>query len=242
MLGSKVSLGGCSIANRQTVIVTGASRGIGLALVRQFLASGWSVIAACRKPDAATGLHELGDPELSLLPLDVTQDSSVAAFVASLGTSPVDVLVNNAGVWGGTDQDLGRMDYPGWVDAFQVNTLGPFRISSALLEHLSRSPNPRIVTLSSQMGSLSRQSTGSYAYRSSKAALNKVMQVMSLELRERGIVVCPVHPGWVRTAMGGPEADITVEESAAGLVDLIDRLTLDDTGRFWTWEGAEHPW
>jgi len=129
------------------------------------------------------------------------------------------------------------MDYAGWLEAFKVNTLGPYRVSTALVAHLSRSSNPRIVTLSSQMGSLSRQSTGSYGYRSSKAAVNKVMQVLALELRDKGIIVCPVHPGWVRTEMGGGEADISVEESAQGLVSLIDRLTMEHSGRFWTWSG-----
>jgi NAD(P)-dependent dehydrogenase (short-subunit alcohol dehydrogenase family) len=233
---------GSPIANLDTVVVTGASRGIGLELVRQFLQSGQSVVAACRKPENAAELRALACTRLSLLRLDVSEEASVSEFVKELGAEPVDVLVNNAGVWGGAHQDLGQMDYAGWREAFEVNTLGPYRVSTALVGHLSRSSNPRIVTLSSQMGALSRQSTGSYAYRSSKAAVNKVMQVLALELRAKGIIVCPVHPGWVRTEMGGSEADLSVEESAAGLLNLIDRLTLDHSGRLWTWESAEHPW
>ena len=191
---------------------------------------------------SAPWLRAMACARLSLLQLDVSQDASVSAFVAKIGAEPVDVLVNNAGVSGGAQQDLGQMDYDGWREAFEVNTLGPFRVSTALIGHLSRSSNPRILTLSSQMASLSRQSTGSYAYRSSKAAVNKVMQVLALELKPMGIIVCPVHPGWVRTEMGSSEADLSVEESAAGLLNLIDRLALDHSGRFWTWEGAEHPW
>ena len=191
------------------------------------------MIAACRKPDEAPGLQALQCRRLSAVSLDVRHEGSVAELVEELGATPIDVLVKNAGVWGGVHQDLERMDYAGWLEAFKVNTLGPYRVSTALVAHLSRSSNPRIVTLSSQMGSLSRQSTGSYAYRSSKAAVNKVMQVLALELRDKGIIVCPVHPGWVRTEMGGGEADISVEESAQGLVSLIDRLTMEHSGRFW---------
>lgn len=126
------------------------------------------------------------------------------------------------------------MDYAAWMRAFDVNTLAPFRVTTVFLPNLRRSTRPRVVALSSQMGSLHRESTGAFAYRSSKAALNKVMQVLSLELTPAGIVVCPVHPGWVRTAMGGAKADISVEESANGIVALIDSLTLDRSGRFWT--------
>ena len=104
------------------------------------------------------------------------------------------------------------------------------------------SSNPRIITISSQMGSLNRKNKGAYAYRSSKAAVNKVMQVLATELEPENIIVCPVHPGWVKSDMGGAEADITVAESAAGLVNVINNLTKAQSGRFWTWQGVEHPW
>ncbi|MCL4165957.1 UNVERIFIED_CONTAM: hypothetical protein GTU68_005780, partial [Idotea baltica] len=114
---------------------------------------------------------------------------------------------------GGERQSLDDMDYTAWAEAFAINTMAPFRVTTTLLENLRQSKNPRVITLSSQMGSLSRKSKGSHAYRSSKAAVNKVMQVMSMELEADRIVVCPVHPGWVRTDMGGSKADISVEES-----------------------------
>ena len=143
---------------------------------------------------------------------------------------------------GGDRQSIDDMDYSAWVEAFEVNTLAPFRLITAFRPNLQLSKHPRAITLSSQMGSLNRKSKGSHAYRSSKAAVNKVMQVLSMELEDDGIVVCPVHPGWVRTDLGGSAADISVEESAAGLIDLIGSLTMKQTGRFWTWEGEEHPW
>ena len=226
-----------------TVLVTGANRGIGLALARQFLRNGDRVLACCRKPSDAQALMALSaDPGLSVHPLEVRSQDSVDELARSLSDVAIDVVLNNAGTMGGGGQTLDDMDYDAWIDAFNVNTLAPFRVISALLPNLRRSSNPRVVTLSSQMGSLARKSTGSHAYRSSKAAVNKVMQVLALELESDGIVVCPVHPGWVRTDMGGDSADISAEESAAGIVKLIAGLGMEHSGRFWTWQGEEHPW
>jgi NAD(P)-dependent dehydrogenase (short-subunit alcohol dehydrogenase family) len=220
----------------ETVLVTGANRGIGLELTRRFLDTERRVIATSRDPEHSAELCALSSPDLIVKALDVTDSASISRLRSDLSDHTIDVLVNNAGVFGGDRQGIDDMDHAAWIRTFEVNTIGPFR------PHLLRSDRPRIVALSSQMGSLHRQSVGSHAYRSSKAALNKVMQVLSLELRSAGIVVCPVHPGWVRTEMGGSEADLSVGESAAGLVTLIDSLTLEHSGRFWTWEGKEHPW
>lgn len=227
----------------ETIVITGANRGIGLELTRQYLAAGDRVIATCRLPAEAVELRQLAPQgPLSILALEIADELSTEAFRQAIGGTAVDVLINNAGVLGGSQQALGDMDYAQWLHTFEVNTIAPFRITSALLENLRQSTRPRVIALSSQMGALSRKSKGSFAYRSSKAALNKVMQVLALELEALGIVVCPVHPGWVRTDMGGPGADISVQESAAGLVRLVRGLTLADTGRFWTWDGQEHAW
>jgi NAD(P)-dependent dehydrogenase (short-subunit alcohol dehydrogenase family) len=152
------------------------------------------------------------------------------------------VLINNAGVMGPDDQDVAAMDYAAWMDTLAVNVLGPFRLTTALLPNLMKSANPRVVTLTSIMGSLSRDSSGYYAYRSSKAAANKVMRLLAHDLADDRIVVCPVHPGWVKTEMGGPSAELTAEESAHGLLRLIDGLTPAHSGRFFQWDGAELPW
>jgi len=227
----------------QTVVVTGAGRGIGLGLARRFLRAGWRVFGTHRDDagmEALAGIASQG--ELHAFPLEVTDADSVAALGARLANETVDVLVHNAGVIGGRRQDVGGMDYAAWLHAFDVNTLAPFRVTTALLPSLRRSPRPRVVTLSSQMGALAGAGGGYYAYRSSKAAVNKVMQVLAGDLRRDGIVVCPVHPGWVRTDMGGAGAEISVEESADGLFALIESLTPAHSGRFWTWEGKEHPW
>lgn len=227
----------------ETVVITGASRGIGLGLVRRYLDEGRRVVAACRNP---AGSRELGahggHPNLQVVALDVRDGDAVDRLGGLLSGETVDVLVNNAGVMGGSRQSVADMDYGGWRDAFEVNTIAPFRVTIALRAHLQRSARPRVVTISSQMGSLARVTSGSYAYRRSKAAVNKVMQGLSLDLAGDGIIVCCVHPGWVRTDMGGAAAELSVAQSAGGLFTLIDRLTPADSGRFFTWDGSEHPW
>jgi NAD(P)-dependent dehydrogenase (short-subunit alcohol dehydrogenase family) len=228
----------------ETIVITGANRGIGLELTRNFLAAGKRVIAGCRDPQSATALAELASSaELDVHKLDVADDSSVAEFSARVGTDTVDVLINNAGIMGGDKQGIGNMDYAAWLHTFNVNTLGPFRLSTALLPNLKQASRPRIVTLSSQMGAFGLQmGTGSYAYRSSKSAVSKVMQVLAVELKGDRIIVVPVHPGWVQTDMGGAHATIPASESAEGLCRFIENLTMEQSGRFWKWDGTEHVW
>ncbi len=229
--------------SQETILITGANRGIGLELTRRFLSAGHRVLATCRAPDSATLLQSLTDnANLTIYALEVTDSHSVRKLATNVGNQPIDALINNAGTMGGDQQSLENMDYTAWAEAFEVNTMAPFKLVTTFLSNLRLSKRPRAITLSSQMGALSRKSKGSHAYRSSKAAVNKVMQVLSMELEADGIVVCPVHPGWVRTDMGGAGADLSVEESAEGLFRLIDRMTMEQSGKFWTWEGEEHAW
>jgi NAD(P)-dependent dehydrogenase (short-subunit alcohol dehydrogenase family) len=228
----------------QTAVITGANRGIGLALCKEFIGKGWHVIATCRNPDKATALQELQHPgSMDIQALEVTSPADVARMGKILSGRPVDVLVNNAGIMGGDHQGLIDMDFDAWEQTMNINVLAPFRISTMLLPNLRLSDRPRIVTISSQMGAFGKvMGYGQYAYRSSKAAVSKVMQVMALELQDEGIVVCPVHPGWVQTDMGGPSATITPQQSAQGLYTLIDGLNMQKSGRFWSWDGTEHVW
>ncbi len=232
------------MVDMETVLITGANRGIGLALVSRYLAAGNHVLATCRSPDLATDLKSLQEQnaKLEVLPLETTSEVQTQKLAAHLSGRPIDVLINNAGVMGGDRQGLKNMDYAAWADAFAVNTMAPFRLSVALLENLLAAERPRIITVSSQMGALARQSKGALIYRSSKAAANKTMQVMALELEAQGVIVCPVHPGWVQTDMGGAQADITPAQSADGLYQLIAQLDASKSGRFWSFDGSEHPW
>jgi len=230
----------------ETVLITGANRGIGLELTKQYLERESRVLASCRTPETAQALLDLKQihsEALQIHPLEVTNEHSVNSLVGALRNEAIDVLINNAGVSGGKHQDIREMDYSWWANTLAVNTIAPFRITVALLDNLRRSRKPRVITLSSQLGSMLRAtSSGYYAYRSSKSAVNKVMQGLAVDLRSDNIVVCPVHPGWVQTEMGGSNADLSVGQSASGLIQLIDRLELSDSGRFFKWNGEDHPW
>lgn len=222
-----------------TTLITGANRGIGLELTRQYAALGHDVIACCRNPEAATDLKAIDG--IDIHPLDVTDDASVKALASVLEGRPIDVLINNAGIMS-ESQSLDRMDYEGWSSSFEVNAISPFRVSTVLLPNIRAGNNPCIINITSLMGSLAGTSTGAYAYRSSKAAANKVSQVLAQELKGDRITVCPMHPGWVQTDMGGSAAPVTAEESAAGLIRVIAGLTLEESGRFFQYDGEELPW
>lgn len=230
----------------RTAIITGANRGIGLELTKCFLKSGqWKIYACCRTPEKAQELQELtknSNDKIKIYKLDVINEESVKNFAVQIKGHTVDLLLNNAGIMGSDHQAAFDMDFDAWLDTFKVNTMAPLRMVQATIDNLKSSDQPKIVTISSKMGSLNRKSKGSYAYRSSKAALNKVMQVLSLELEEEGIIVSMLHPGWVQTDMGGKEADITPQESAEGLFRVMMSLKQSDSGRFLQWTGEEHPW
>lgn len=231
----------------ESVVITGANRGIGLALCNTFLDAGWQVIAGCREPGAAEDLQALAGAlageRLRVLTLDVRSQNSVHAFSEALGKQPIDALINNAGVMGGEHQGLEDMDYAAWLLAFDVNTLGPHRVVKALLPNLRLAKGARILTVSSQMGAFGLDMDHApYAYCTSKAAVSRVMQIMAKDLKAEGIIACPVHPGWVQTDMGGPNATITPQESARGLFRLVTSMGMSHSGRFWTWEGKEHVW
>ncbi|MEM9603701.1 MAG: SDR family oxidoreductase [Pseudomonadota bacterium] len=226
----------------ETVLVTGAARGIGLALVKHFCEAGLSVIATHRGEPGAELAMLVDSHGVRLHALDVVNEQAVAELGEALADETLDLLINNAGVIGPGREADDPLTAERWLDTFRINTLSPLWVSQALFAPLKRSGNPRVVTVSSQMGSLQHGGTGLVAYRSSKAALNKVMHVLSQEWREHNITVCPIHPGWVRTDMGGDAADISPDESAAGIVKLALSLTLEQSGTFYTWDGRVHPW
>jgi NAD(P)-dependent dehydrogenase (short-subunit alcohol dehydrogenase family) len=228
------------------VVITGASRGIGLEFVRRYLSRGDHVVAACRDPDRATELAALAaaaGPRARLLACDVASDASVAAFAAALGDAPVDLLVNNAGVAGGWES-LDGVATDVALDTYNVNALGPVRVTRALLPHLARASAPRVAHISSGMGSIADNgSGGAYAYRMSKAALNMAARNLAVDLRPRGVVSVAINPGWVATDMGGANAPTAVGDSVAAMVARFDALTLADSGKFLDWTRAEgFPW
>ena len=219
-----------------TILITGANRGIGLELARQYAAEGHDVIRCMRGKDKAG--EEIGDA----LPLDVTDDASVAALVKLLGGRPIDLVIANAGVIGPEKQSVEEMDFPGFLATLDTNVLGPLRVVQALLPNLRRAPGAKIAVVSSQMGSFATSHANFVAYRASKAAVNKVFQCLAIDLKGEGVAVAALHPGWVRTDMGGDGADISVETSAEGIRVVLDGLDLERSGRFYAYDGKELSW
>ena len=223
-----------------TAFITGANRGIGLEFVRQYAEDGWRVHAACRDPEAATELGSIGG-DVTVHAFDVADDGQIEALARKLKGEPIDLLINNAGVL--DDDRFGDTDTATWLRAFRINSIAPLHLLERLAPNLERSTLKRAVTLTSRMGSIADNgSGGDYIYRSSKAALNAAMKSAAIDLRGRGIAVAVLHPGWVRTDMGGPQAAIDVRTSVSGLRATIDSLTLKETGRFFSYDGKELPW
>lgn len=221
-------------------LITGANRGIGAGLVKLILARGDDVTPAVRSRGALEESGAHGGSRKALV-FDTRDEDSIAAAAASLDAG-VDVLVCNAGIYGPQRQSTKDMDFAGVLDLLNVNTLGPLRTAQAFLSHLRRGKNPRIVFISSLMGSMALAGSHNVGYRASKAALNKIMQCMAEDLRESGVSLISMHPGWVRTDMGGSNATLSVEESVSGMVKVIDQLTLNDSGKFLDYQGKPVAW
>jgi NAD(P)-dependent dehydrogenase (short-subunit alcohol dehydrogenase family) len=230
----------------EAILITGANRGIGLELVRQYAGKNWRVFACCRSPDAAQSLHQLAQKSegaISIHRLALDEDGQVDTLARELEGERIDILFNNAGIAGPRPQSFGRIDTGGWMRTFRVNALAPFQMAVAFVEHVARSERKIIATMGTLMGSLAdNRSGGSYAYRSSKAAAHMVVRSLAADLRERGITAVVLHPGWVKTDLGGSGALIAPEESVRGLQRVLDSVTLQDSGSFFNYDGSELPW
>lgn len=229
------------------VLVTGSNRGIGLELVRQCLARGDRVLAACRKPGHATELTKLAGAHpgrLSVLPLEMAKPASIANLASEIAivTDALDLAIGNAGVLHSGER-FGELDAARLADSFAVNSIAPLLLAQALAPLLERGEHPVLVNVSSVIGSIaSRDAFSTPGYAMSKAALNMGTRLASFELAARGIVAFVVHPGWVRTDMGGPKAEIDVHEAAAGILAVADGATAASAGRFFDYRGDELPW
>ncbi len=225
-----------------SVLITGCSRGIGVEFVRQYAADGWTVYATVRDAERAEALLSVRG-EVVVLELDVADPASVAILAERTGGVAIDLLINNAGVYGPRNLRVGNVPYPVWQDVFAVNVLGPMRVIETFIGHLRLGTQKKIVALTSKMGSMAdNTSGGTYIYRSSKAALNATMKSVALDLRPEGFSTAVLHPGWVRTEMGGPSALIEPRESVAGMRRVIDAMVPETTGRFYNYDGKEIPW
>jgi len=235
-----------------TVLVTGASRGIGLEFARQYAADGWHVVATARQPERSSALHELATKygtKLQLAALDVTSEESIEGVLDVMNGRALDLLVNNAGMYPREGTHIGKLDYDSWADTLDTNLLGVLRLTEALLENVAQSERKQIVAISSAMGSLHAtdgpavaQSGTSYQYRTSKAALNMAMLILSKELAPRGISAVMISPGWVKTDMGGSGAAISVQVSVAGIKKVLDAGRMEISGKFLSYNGSELRW
>ncbi|MCE9592679.1 MAG: SDR family oxidoreductase [Planctomycetes bacterium] len=222
------------------MLVTGANRGLGLEFAKQYQAAGWNVIATAREPEKATELKALG---VRVEALDVANAKSVAALAERLKDQPIDLLINNAGVGSIDAKKAQDIDLAAYEHVFQVNALGPVRVTQALLPNLRAGKGKQVASISSQLGSIAGNTHGNYyAYRESKAALVMFMRSLAAELKSEGFVCIAMSPGWVKTDMGGPDAPLTPEQSITGMRKVFDGLKPDDSGKSWYYDGTELPW
>ncbi|MEE4244577.1 MAG: SDR family oxidoreductase [Kangiellaceae bacterium] len=224
---------------KKTALVTGANRGIGLEYATQLKQQGYHVIATARKPERANELNKLG---VEVLQLDVTDEKSVKALKTSLGDRPIDLLINNAGYFSRDDTTLDKVDFSTLEKTFAINSLGPLRVTQALIGNILASNEKKVVSMSSVMGSIETSSGRYYAYRTSKTALNQFNKILSQEFKPQGVIFTVVHPGWVRTDMGGSGATYTPQQSVENLLVVINGLTIENSGKFYDLNGKRLPW
>jgi NAD(P)-dependent dehydrogenase (short-subunit alcohol dehydrogenase family) len=231
------------MGSENTLLITGANRGIGLEYVRQYAEEGWHVIACCRSPDDAHALQQLAKNHtyVKVCALDVANFDQIEALGRKLIDLPIQLLINNAGIY--PEGTFRSIDYGDWMEAFKVNTMSTLKLPEVFIPQLVKAGNAKLVAMTSKMGSIEdNTSGGEYLYRSSKTALNMVMKSLSIDLNKYGVSVAVLHPGWVKTDMGGPNGLIDTQTSVQGLRKVIAFLSLNNSGKFYAYDGKEIPW
>lgn len=226
-----------------TLFITGANRGIGLEYVKQYAQEGWRVLASCRNPADASALQALANKHanIELHAIDIANFDQIEALGRKLIDQPIQLLINNAGIY--PESSFRTIDYAKWMEAFKVNAMSTLKLAEVFIPHLVKAGNAKLVAMTSKMGSIDdNTSGGEYIYRSSKTALNMVMKSLSIDLNKYGVSVAVLHPGWVRTDMGGPNGLIDAETSVQGLRKVIGMLSLDNSGKFYAYDGKEIAW
>ena len=230
----------------KTILITGANRGLGLAHVRSFASRGIRVFATARFPDDAIELKQLATLHAGLvdvLAYDAADLQAPSLLKAIVGDTPLDLVFCNAGVMGESGQSFGQIDVLGILEIVRINSLAPLKLVEALADNVACSKRKLVAFQSSLMGSVGDNgSGGQYGYRISKCALNMVAKSVANDLRARGVISVALHPGWVKTRMGGQNAPLTIEQSVAGQQQIFDRLSSNDSGRFFNYDGKELPW
>ena len=228
-----------------TILITGTNRGIGLEFTKQYLARGDRVIATCRDIEAADALKKLRNDhdKLEVRQLDVSSAESILEFVQQLADTPIDIFINNAGVYGPRNAKFGEVDGQLWASVLQVNSIAPLMLSQLLMPNLRQGKDKKMVYLTSKMGSIDDNSGGgSYIYRSSKTALNSVVKSLAIDLAGEGFSAAVLHPGWVLTDMGGQNALIDTKTSVTGMLQVVDDLDPQSSGSFFNYDGSIIAW
>lgn len=226
-----------------TVAITGAARGIAYELVKQHAERGDRVYALARDPAGATALNELAAAsggKVTVHAMDVGDNTSVTAGAAETGSDPIDILYNVAGVTGKAEPQFDGVDWEDFDNCVEVMLKGPLRVLSAFVDRLGA--GGKVINFSSQLGASTWPYGGYWPYAAVKAGLNRMMRSIAFDLRDRGVVVGVIHPGYVSTDMSGPGADITPQESATSIMALTDGWTIENTGEFYKWNGEKHAW
>jgi NAD(P)-dependent dehydrogenase (short-subunit alcohol dehydrogenase family) len=207
-----------------TALITGAARGLGKELARQYAAEGWKVIGTQRRD------------------MDMNDRTQIREFSARLKAEPIDLLFCNAGISGKRGMAIGAFDFDSWEEVLRVNLLGPAALAEALVDNVAASERRTIAMMSSRLGSISESSGMTLPYSTSKAALNMLVKGLAATLASRGIIVVALSPGWVRTDMGGESAPLSPEASVRGLRKILEQINPKDSGRFFSHDGSEIPW
>jgi short-subunit dehydrogenase len=226
-----------------TVLVTGSNRGLGYEFVKQYSESGCNVLACCRDMDKARDLKKLSEnsTNIEVYQLDVGNFKDIIRLSKELQNKKIDILINNAGIY--RSSNLGNLDRDEWIESFKINTIAPYQIIEAFLTQITNSDLKKVVSITSKMGSIDdNTSGGSYIYRSSKTALNSMMQSLRHDLKSQGIATLTLHPGWVRTDMGGMGGWIDTFESVQGMIKQINNLTINDSGKYLDYAGKSINW
>lgn len=230
----------------KNVFITGTNRGLGLELAKQYLNRGEKVFATCRDSSKSVELESLrksADGNLEIIELNLFSDESINQVSKSIDDQPIDLFINNAGMMGPRNISLGAVSGSIWAEVFRVNTIAPLLLAQALLANIEKGQEKKMIFMSSRVGSIQENSGGSmYSYRSSKTALNQVVKSLSVDLFVSNICAVALHPGWVLTDMGGPNALIDVKTSVSGMISVIEKLLLSDTGKFFNYDGSHIYW
>ena len=229
----------------RTILITGANRGLGLGFVKKYLENNVHVLCTSRDVSGSKELlscKERYPNNLEIFELDLLKEDAASTLANFLKGRPIDILINNAGV-GSSNQHFEAVSSKPWLEVLKVNLIAPLMITQSIIDNIKKSSVKKLYFLSSQLGSIGDNTSGGmYIYRSSKTGLNQVVKSLSVDLKSQGITVVSLHPGWVKTDMGGPNAPVSIDESIKGMMQVIYATDIRDTGRFLNYDGKELPW